>query len=80
MNIEVGDLVKVKKDSSLSPALRFHYNKTGIVMNTIDEDDHPDWVISERYDYIVLFSDGTKGVFRFCDLDVISKANEDNDI
>lgn len=77
MSIEVGDLVKVKKDSSLSPALRFHYNKTGIVTDTIEEEEHPDWIISERYDYIVLFSDGSKGVFRFCDLDVISKANKE---
>ena len=76
MVIEIGDLVKVKKDSNLSPALRFHYNKTGIITGTIDEEDHPGWIISERYDYIILFSDGSRGVFRFCDLDIISKANQ----
>lgn len=77
MIIEVGDLVKVKKDKDLSPALRFHYNKTGIVIDTIDEEDHPGWIMSERYDYIVLFSDGTKGVFRISDLNVISKVSDE---
>jgi hypothetical protein len=71
----IGDLVEVKKDGGLSPALRFYHNKKGIIINR-ESESHS---LMECYTYVawkVIFPNQKTAVFKDYELILVSSANK----
>ena len=73
-NFEVGDLVEVKKDTALSPILRFYHNKHGMIIRVKREYRRGNMVVHEEFE--VLFPDGKRVLFRLDELVLVSRATK----
>ena len=73
-NFEVGDLVEVKKDTALSPILRFYHNKHGMIIRVKREYRRGNMVVHEEFE--VIFPDGKRVLFRLDELVLVSRATK----
>jgi hypothetical protein len=73
-NFEIGDLVEVKKDTGLSPTLRFYHNKHGMIVRVKKERQRVNKVYCEEYE--VLFPDGKRVIFAVGELELVSQATK----
>ncbi len=73
-NFEIGDLVEVKKDTALSPILRFYHNKHGMIIRVKREYRRGNMVVHEEFE--VLFPDGKRVLFRLDELVLVSRATK----
>lgn len=73
-NFEVGDLVEVKKDTALSPILRFYHNKHGMIIRVKREYRRGNMVVHEEFE--VIFPDGKRVLFRIDELVLVSRATK----
>tara|TARA_Y100001938_G_scaffold145366_1_gene221855 strand:+ start:3649 stop:3879 length:231 start_codon:yes stop_codon:yes gene_type:complete len=73
-NFEVGDLVEVKKDTALSPILRFYHNKHGMIIRVKREYRRGNMVIHEEFE--VIFPDGKRVLFKLDELVLVSRATK----
>jgi hypothetical protein len=71
---EVGDLVEVKKNNTLSPTLRFFHNKRGFLVRIIAESHKNNKVFLREWE--ILFSDGKRAAFKEYEIVLIAKAKE----
>jgi len=74
-DLGIGDLVEVKKDGGLSPALRFYHNKKGMIIKR-ESESHS---LMECYTYItwkVIFPNQKTAVFKDYELTLVSSANK----
>ena len=71
---KVGDLVRVRKSTDLSPILRFFHNKIGMVTSLIAESQKRGIVYMREY--AVLFSDGKRAAFKDYELILVADAND----
>jgi len=67
MVADVGDLVEVRRDSDLNPALRFYYGKKGIVTKVFELDRR----------YVILFENGRTMVLRGYEINILAKLEKD---
>lgn len=74
--LDVGDLVEVKKDTSLSPSLRFFHNKKGMIKRLVSESCHGNKIKIREWE--ILFADGKRGTFKDFELTLVSSANKKN--
>lgn len=71
----IGDLVEVKKDTTLSPALRFFHNKKGMI---IKKETYNRGIV-ENYlpiEWKVLFPNQKTAVFKDYELNLITSVNK----
>jgi len=73
-DFKVGDLVRVKKSTDLSPILRFFHNKIGMITSLIAESQKNGRVYMREY--AVLFSDGKRAAFKDYELILVADVNE----
>ena len=73
-NFEIGDLVEVKKDTALSPILRFYHNKHGMIIRVKREYRKRGMVVYEEFE--VLFPDGKRVIFKLDELKLVSQATK----
>ena len=73
-DFKVGDLVRVKKSTDLSPILRFFHNKIGMVTSLIAESQKNGRVYMREY--AVLFSDGKRASFKDYELILVADAED----
>ena len=71
---KVGDLVRVRKSTDLSPILRFFHNKIGMVTSLIAESQKSGIVYMREY--AVLFSDGKRASFKDYELILVADAED----
>jgi hypothetical protein len=71
---KVGDLVRVKRSTDLSPILRFFHNKIGMVTSLIAESQKNGRVYMREY--AVLFSDGKRASFKDYELVLVADLND----
>ena len=73
-SFKVGDLVRVRKSTDLSPILRFFHNKIGMVTSLIAESQKNGRVYMREY--AVLFSDGKRASFKDYELVLVADLND----
>ena len=71
---KVGDLVRVKRSTDLSPILRFFHNKIGMVTSLIAESQKNGRVYMREY--AVLFSDGKRASFKDYELILVADVED----
>lgn len=64
MLADIGDLVEVRRDSDLNPALRFYYGKKGIVTKVLDTRDRR---------YAVLFENSRTMILHGFEIKILAK-------
>ena len=74
INFEIGDLVEVKKDTALSPILRFYHNKHGMIVRVKREYRRGGMVVHEEFE--VIFPDGKRVIFKLDELVLVSRATK----
>ena len=67
MLADVGDLVEVRRERHLNPALRFYYGKKGIVTKVLELDRR----------YVILFENGKTMVLRGYEINILAKLEKD---
>jgi hypothetical protein len=67
MVADVGDLVEVRRERHLNPALRFYYGKKGIVTKVLELDRR----------YVILFENGKTMVLRGYEINILAKLEKD---
>ena len=67
MLADIGDLVEVRRERHLNPALRFYYGKKGIVTKILELDRR----------YVILFENGRTMVLRDYEINIIAKLEKD---
>ena len=73
-SFEVGDLVRVRKSTDLSPILRFFHNKIGMITFLMSESQKNGKVYMREY--AVLFSDGKRAAFKDYELVLVADVND----
>lgn len=72
-DFEVGDLVTVKKDKTLSPTLRFYHGKQGMIIKKESEG----YTMTTLFvEWRVLFPNQKSVIFKDCELILLASANK----
>ena len=70
----IGDLVEVKKDKELSPALRFFHNKKGMIIEK--ESEGHNILCGTFIEWRILFPNQKTAVFKDYELNLIATPNK----
>jgi len=70
----VGDLVEVKKDNELSPALRFFHNKRGMIIEKESEGHNS--ICGTFIEWRVLFPSQKSAIFKDYELNLIASPHK----
>lgn len=73
-DLDIGDLIEVKKSNDLSPTLRFFHNKQGMIVRLVSESMRADKIFMREWE--ILFAHGKRGVFKDYELILISKTTD----
>tara|TARA_Y100001938_G_C8066606_1_gene420551 strand:- start:354 stop:581 length:228 start_codon:yes stop_codon:yes gene_type:complete len=73
-HFQIGDLVEVKRNNSLSPALRFFYNNIGIIISLVAESQKNGRVYMREYK--VIFDNGRHSTFKDYELRLVAPINK----
>ena len=71
---KIGDLVRVKKSSSLNPVLRFFWNKIGLIASLVSETQRNGEVYMREYK--VIFYDGRYAKFKDYELVLVASVDD----